>query len=128
GRRCQQGRDEEDRCPLPQRASRVCAPFLSSNWTPGRRILVHYCDAGSVTLSKVAVTRAELSLALTARPMYTFCAMLMVRLDPTCAQFTPSDDAYPLNVLPLRTSFTQYGNPLTALLCDAVVPPVLARE
>jgi hypothetical protein len=80
------------------------------------------------TLSKVAVTRAELLLALTARPMYTFCDMLMVRLDPTCTQFTPSDDAYPLNVLPLRTSLTQYGSPLTALLCDAVVPPVLARE
>jgi hypothetical protein len=25
--------------------------------------------------------------------------MLMVWLDPTCTQFTPSDEAYPLNVL-----------------------------
>jgi len=54
--------------------------------------------------------------------------MLMVRLDPTCTQFAPSDDAYPLNVVPLRTSFTQYGNPFTALLCNPVVLPVLARE
>jgi hypothetical protein len=60
--------------------------------------------------------------------MYTFCGMLMVRLDPNCAQLIPSNDAYPLNVLPLRTSFTQYGNPLTAPPCHAVVPPVLARD
>ena len=54
--------------------------------------------------------------------------MLMVRLDPNCAQLVPSNDAYPLNVLPLRTSFTQYGNPLTAPPCAVVVPPVLARD
>ena len=30
------------------------------------------------TLSKVAVARTELLLALTAKPMYTFWAMLMV--------------------------------------------------
>ena len=79
-------------------------------------------------MSKVAVTRAELLLALTARPMYVLGGMVMVRLDPNCAQLVPSTDVYPVNVLPLRTTLTQYGNPLTALLWAVVVPPVLARE
>ena len=58
-------------------------------------------------LSNVAVARTELLLALTAKPMYTFWAMLMVWVVPTCTQFTPSVEAYPLKVLPLRTNFTQ---------------------
>ena len=45
------------------------------------------------TLSKVAVARTEVLLALSAKPMYTFCAMLMVWVVPTCAQFTPSLEA-----------------------------------
>ena len=59
------------------------------------------------TLSKVAVASTELLLALTAKPMYTFCAMLMVWVVPTCTQFNPSVETYPLKVLPLRTNFTQ---------------------
>jgi len=35
--------------------------------------------------------------------------MLTVTLVPDCTQFTPSVDVYPVNVLPLRTSFNQYG-------------------
>lgn len=62
------------------------------------------------TLSNEAVARAELLLALTANPMYTLCAMLMVCVVPTCTQLTPSPEMYPLKLLPLRTSFTQYGN------------------
>src|ERR1700730_2514781 len=59
------------------------------------------------TLSKVAVARLALSLLLTARPTYVFVAIVIVWLVPTCVQFTPSDDAYPLKVLPLLTAFTQ---------------------
>ena len=59
------------------------------------------------TLSNVAVSRAELALALTARPMNTFGAMLMVCVVLTCVQFTPFGEEYPLKVFPLRTSFTQ---------------------
>ena len=59
------------------------------------------------TLSNVAVASTELLLALTAKPMYTSWAMLMVCVVPTCIQFTPSVETYPLKVLPLRTNFTQ---------------------
>ena len=59
------------------------------------------------TLSKEAVTTAELLSALTARPMYTLWAMAMLCVVPTCTQFTPSVEMYPLKLLPLRTSFTQ---------------------
>jgi hypothetical protein len=34
------------------------------------------------TLSKVAVTEAELLPLVTANPTYTFCAMVIVMLDP----------------------------------------------
>ena len=44
----------------------------------------------------------ELWLALAAKPMYPFCAMLMVWVQPSCTQFTPSVEMYPLKVLPLR--------------------------
>jgi hypothetical protein len=69
-------------------------------------------DAGELidTLSNVAVDRVELLFPLTASPMYTPCAMLIVWLVPTCTQFTPSTELYPLNTLPLRTNFTQYGS------------------
>jgi hypothetical protein len=33
----------------------------------------------------------------------------MVSLDPICVQLTPSNEAYPLNVLLLLTSITQYA-------------------
>jgi hypothetical protein len=49
-------------------------------------------DVLSDTLSKVAVARAELLPLFTANPTYTFCAMLIVWLVPSCVQFTPSDD------------------------------------
>jgi hypothetical protein len=45
------------------------------------------------TLSKVAVAKLVFTSLLSARPMYTFCAMLIVWLPPTCTQFTPSGDA-----------------------------------
>ena len=44
------------------------------------------------TLSKVAVARVELLFPLTARPMYTPWAMVIVWVVPTCTQFTPSGE------------------------------------
>jgi|SRR5437867_8522073 len=58
-------------------------------------------------LSMLPVYKAPVLPLLTASPTYTFCAMLMVWLVPTCAQFSPSSDWYPEKLLPLRTSFTQ---------------------
>jgi hypothetical protein len=49
-------------------------------------------DVLSDTLSKVAVAGAELLPLFAANPTYTFCAMLIVWLVPSCTQFTPSDD------------------------------------
>jgi hypothetical protein len=51
---------------------------------------------------ETAVASTELWLALAAKPMYPFCAMLMVWVQPSCTQFTPSVEMYPLKVLPLR--------------------------
>jgi hypothetical protein len=59
------------------------------------------------TLSNVAVVKAVVSPLVTANPMYTLCAMLIVWLVPTCTQFTPSEEAKLLKVLPLRLIFTQ---------------------
>jgi len=49
-------------------------------------------DVLSDTLSKVAVASAELPPLFTANPTYTFCAMLIVWLVPSCVQFTPSKE------------------------------------
>jgi hypothetical protein len=61
------------------------------------------------TLSKVALWRVVVEVLLTIRPRYTFWAIVTVTLVPDCNQFTASVDVYPVNVLPLRTNFTQYG-------------------
>lgn len=59
------------------------------------------------TLSKVPVVEVDQEPLETAKPTYTFCAMLMVWLVPICVQFTPSGDMYPLNTPLLRTALTQ---------------------
>jgi hypothetical protein len=59
------------------------------------------------TLSNVAVVNAVVSPLVTARPIYTLCAMLIVWVVPTCTQFTPSDDAKLLKELPVLLIFTQ---------------------
>ena len=41
------------------------------------------------TLSKVAVRSVEFEALQTARPMKTFCAMVIVSLVPTCTQVSP---------------------------------------
>ncbi len=71
----------------------------------GAGVVVELTD----TPSKVAVASVPLKVLLTSRPMYTFWVMLTVTLVPDCTQFTPSVEVYPVNVVPLRTSFTQYG-------------------
>jgi len=61
------------------------------------------------TLSKLAVASEEVLRLLTARPTYTFCAMLTVWLVPNCTQFTPSAEPYIVNTFPLLASFIQSG-------------------
>src|SRR6266481_9732666 len=81
-----------------------------------------------VTLSNVAVVRVELLSLLTTKPTYTFCAMVIVWLVPTCTQFTPSVDVYPLKRFPLRTSFNHFGAPgHVPSYVPEVLPPVLVR-
>ena len=58
------------------------------------------------TPSMLAVHSTLLLWLVTASPTYTVPAMLMVSL-PTCTQFTPSEDTAPVNVVPLRATFTQ---------------------
>jgi len=80
------------------------------------------------TLSNAAVVRVDVVSLLTTKPTYTFCAMVIVWLVPTCTQFTPSVDVYPLKRFPLRTSFNHFGAPgHVPSYVPAVLPPVLVR-
>jgi hypothetical protein len=78
------------------------------------------------TLSKVAVARPVVVLLATANPMSTFWAIVIVCVLPTCTQFTPSDDMYPLKLFPLLTTFIQYGK-LPLPVDWLVLPPVVLR-
>ena len=64
----------------------------------------------SETLSKVAAANVDVLRLLTAKPKYTFCAIVTVWLVPSCVQFTPFVELYIVNTLPLRTSFSQFGS------------------
>jgi hypothetical protein len=64
----------------------------------------------SETLSKVAVAKEEMLRLLTAKPTYTFCAMVTVWLVPNCVQVVPLLEANIVNTFPLRTSFSQFGS------------------
>ena len=79
------------------------------------------------TLSIADVAKVELDWLLTTKPMYTFVAIVIVWLVPTCTQLTPSSDAYPLNVFPLLTTLSQYGNAAVRPLDVLVLPPVVSR-
>jgi len=59
------------------------------------------------TASKLAVARAEVFRLLTARPTYTFCAMLTVWFEPSWVQFTPSGEPYIANAFPVLVNFIQ---------------------
>ena len=89
------------------------------------------CGATAVvidTLSKVAVASEEVVRLLTARPTYTFCAMLTVWLVPNCTQFTPFAEPYIVNTFPLLTSFIQYGSVPLPKDWYVLLAPVLARS
>src|SRR5579859_4980988 len=77
----------------------------------------------TVTLSKVEVFSAVLLCAHTARPSSALLAMVTL-ICPTCVQVTPSAEENPVNVLPERTSRTQYGatGPAICASCTALVP------
>jgi len=81
------------------------------------------------TLSKVAVARLLVDALDTANPMYTFAAMEIVCVVPTCVQYTPSVDTYPVNVFPLRASFPQYGyaEETKVVAWVELLAPVVAR-
>ena len=59
------------------------------------------------TLSNFAVTAPELIAPVTASPTKALEAIVNVWLVPSWYQFTPSEDANPVKVLPLRVSFNQ---------------------
>lgn len=83
------------------------------------------------TLSIVAVTRVQLqeSALDTAKPMYTFVAMLMACVSPTCVHAIPSAEIKEVNTLPARVTFIQYGKGVTELeLVKDVLPPVADRH
>jgi hypothetical protein len=56
------------------------------------------------TLSKVPVANEEVLPLVTASPTYTLVAMLIVWLEPSCVQFTPSEETYPVKLFPLLTT------------------------
>ena len=62
------------------------------------------------TPSNVAVAKEVSVRLLTASPMYTFGAMVIVWLVPNCVQVTPSAEPYMLKTFPLLTSLTQLGS------------------
>ena len=61
------------------------------------------------TLSKVAVANDDVLRLLTAKPTYTFGAIVTVWLVPNCVQVVPLLDPYIVNTFPLRTNFSQLG-------------------
>jgi hypothetical protein len=79
-------------------------------------------------LSNVAVAKAVVLPLFTARPTYTFCAIVIVWLAPNCTQFTPSEETKLLNVLPLRLILIQYGSVALTLPGSEVLPPVVVRS
>ena len=84
-------------------------------------------DELTATLSKPAVFREDVVELVMARPMYTFVAMLMVWVDPSCVQFTPSGAVYALNVFPLRINISHVGRPTELTAEEPAVPPVVTR-
>jgi len=77
--------------PLPE-----ITTWLPSTPLVADTLLITGAGAATVltdTLSKVAVASAAALPLVTAKPTYTFCAMLMDWLVPTCTQLTPSVDA-----------------------------------
>lgn len=80
------------------------------------------------TLSKVAVSSEAVLRLLTAKPMYTFCAMLTVWLEPICVQFTPSGEPDMVKTFPLLVSSIQFGRATLPKDWYEVLVPVLVRS
>ena len=57
------------------------------------------------TLSNVAVAKAVVLPLETAKPMYTFCAIVIVCVVPICTQFIPSGNPYPGEGVPAANYF-----------------------
>ena len=60
-------------------------------------------------------------------PKKMFAVMLIVS-DPTSVQLIPSDELYPENEFPLRTTLTQYGATTLTPEVFMVPPPVVSRR
>jgi len=80
------------------------------------------------TLSKLAVASEEVLRLLTAKPTYTFCAMLTVWLVPSCVQFRPFREPYMVNTFPLLVSLIQYGRVPLPKGWYVLVAPVAVRS
>jgi len=109
--------------PTPAKAAEITGPPITDTLV---RTGAGAADELIETLSKVAVLRVELLWLVTAKPILTLWAMLMVWVVPTCTQVTPSADMYPLKEFPLLTTFVQYGRLIEAEAWP-VLPPVLVR-
>src|SRR2546425_13213526 len=96
-------------CEVPKPDPEIETSYPGSPVVGQMLLMTGEADAAELreTLSKVAVSRVVLAVLLTASPMYTFCAMVMVWLEPISVQVMPSGEPYELNVLPLRTIFIQ---------------------
>src|SRR5581483_2569630 len=76
---------------------------------------------------KVAVFSVLLSCDVTAKPTSTLASRASVNC-ANCVHVVPSDEARAVNVLPLRTSLSQYGAVTHGPLWIAVDPPAVARS
>src|SRR5579885_2662181 len=81
----------------------------------------------TATLSKVAVLVTALLWLVTASPTYAVLPSAIVSL-PTSVHVLPSADTYPVTVLPLRTSRTQYGTVAAGPAVCVVCPPATVRR
>src|SRR5678816_1638697 len=91
------------------------------------RIRFTWDYGNAVTFSNVEVLRVALLCAVTHNPIKAALLNVMDVL-PTWIQFTPSEDLYPVKVLPTRSIRTQYGAASPSLPeTRPEPPPVLFR-
>src|SRR5512144_2546885 len=86
---------------------------------------VHRTDQRTTTLSNVAVASCVVSWLETARPTYTFAAIVNVSL-PTAVHVVPSPETYAVMTFPRRSSLTHAGAPPAPPLVLTDVPPRLS--
>ncbi len=78
------------------------------------------------TLSKLAVLKVVVESLASARPIYTFCAIVIVPV-ATWLHVIPSAEVYPLKVFPLLVTFSQHGKRTLREFGVVVLAPVLGR-